>query len=441
MPVTDPSPHPRIPTTGTKHATAPGSRASSLRLIPLLCIGLALIGAAWALRSSAWLHETIVRSKDMAELEAMVRAKPDDAIAQYYLGRRYYVAGRYADAAVAYDAAARLDPNSARSHLGLGLSLFEQGRLNEARVELEQTLRLTAGQAPAEYTLGKIAWMQHNIPEALPHLLHATQIDPKSAPAWYGLAVCEIQAQQRDKALEPLQHAVAIDPGNASYQTALGELLCFFGRMDEGRACYERALQLSPDYGPACALAGQFYLRKVGGPAGLARAEELLTHATRTRTYHPEEVYLDLGELYMRKQRYPDAVEALQRSIHFEPRDERPYYLLTKVYRRMGDRKELAAAEQRFQYISRRHVQMQSLQALLSHSPNDAVGHLQLAHVYSDLDMMPQAADQYAAYLRLKPDDAAAMQAFRQAASRAQSESAASQQQPLDLFPQLPSLH
>ena len=45
---------------------------------------------------------------------------------------------------------------------------------------------------------------------------------------------------------------------------------------------------------------GSFYLRKVPGLDAQDRAEELLLRATHLKTYHPEQVYLDLGDLYVR---------------------------------------------------------------------------------------------------------------------------------------------
>src|SRR5947207_7621675 len=103
------------------------SRASSFRLVTLLLVGFLLVGAAWWLRSSPWLHDSFLRNKSLPELEALVRQQPEDALAQYYLAKGYYLNRRFSEARAAYEEAVRLDRNSARAHLGLGLALCELG--------------------------------------------------------------------------------------------------------------------------------------------------------------------------------------------------------------------------------------------------------------------------------------------------------------------------
>jgi tetratricopeptide (TPR) repeat protein len=388
----------------SRGAVAPANRASPFRLIALLLLGLVLIGGAFALRSSRGMRETILRGKALPELEAEARGHPDDALAQYYLAKSYYLHLRFSDARSAYEAAIRLDPNSARAHLGLALSLYESGRLREAEDAFVQTLRLDNRSAWSEYMIGKIAWLQGRLTDALPHMQRATQLDPRSDPAWFGLGVCYEQLHRYNDAVEPLRQAIAHREISAQYHTALGEVLVYRGYTDEGRKHYERALQLNPDYGPACQLMGGFYLHKVPGRDSLNRAEELLLRATHLRAYHPEQLYLDLGELYAQKGQYKQAVEALQESIREDPRDERAYYALATAYRHLGNARAAAAAEQQFKRISDRHNQLQTQEARVFHNPNNAAARLSLARLYRDLGLTTDAAKQYAAYLHLEPN-------------------------------------
>lgn len=394
------------PPSAPENASPGAARPSPKRLILLLLVGIVLVGIAWGVRSNRALREYILRSKDLPELEALARSHPDDTLAQYYLAKQYYLHRRFADAKTAYETAVRLDPDWARARLGLALSYYELGQIGPAKAEFQQTLRLDDRQAWAEYMLGNIAWSEGDIREALSHVQRAAELDPRSDQAWFGVAVCQTQGHNYLQAIDALRKALARREASAQYHTALGELLVYRGDTEEARQHLERALQLNPDYGQACAAMGSFLLRKASGPEALDRAEELLLRATRRETLHPADVYFDLGQVYIQKGDFKKAVDALQESLRKDARDERAYYALANAYRRLGDAKSAAATEARFRRISALHVEMQNLEARLSHNAQDATTHLRLARVYRDLGLSQEAAQQYVAYLQLQPRDA-----------------------------------
>lgn len=389
------------------------ARGSRERLPLVLLVGVLLVGAALWLRSSSWMREQLVRGKTVPELEAAVRADPRDDVSRYALAKRYYTSQRFAEAEAAYRDVIQREPRSARSHLGLALSLYELSRLEAATEEFEQALTLDPKLAWAEYMLGKIAWLRGRVGEAIPHVKRATELDPRSGPAWYALGVCHLQQRRYDDAIGPLQRAIALEDGNPRYHTALGEVLVYRGRVDEGRTHLERGVQLDPSYGPACALAGNFYLRKAADPDAMEKAEALLLRATKLKTYHPEQVYLDLGDLYFQNRQYRKALTALQESVRLDPRDERPYFTLARVYRRLGDDEAAARAEARFTRISKLHVQMQAEEARLFHDPSNSTVRLRLARVYREIGLVSQAAAAYSAYLSANPTDRKVETEFR----------------------------
>src|SRR5205823_41626 len=104
---------------------------------------------------------------------------------------------------------------------------------------------------------------------------------------------------------------------------------------DEGRREYERALQLDPNSAQACSLYGKFLLETATGPDSLSRAEELLKRATKGPVDRPGQVHFNLGQLYTQRAQYKEAIEALRESLRIEPADERAFYALANVYRRM----------------------------------------------------------------------------------------------------------
>jgi tetratricopeptide (TPR) repeat protein len=383
--------------------TASPSGTPSRRLYWLLATAIVLIAGALWLRSSRPVQEYLLRHQEISELEALLRRQPTNAVAQYYLGKKYYLSHRFPEARSAYQEAARLAPDWSRAHLGLALTHYELGEMDAARAEFRETLRHDDRSAWAEYMLGKLEWRQGRIEEALTHVRRSTELDPRSDQSWYGLAVCYAGKRQYDEAIAALRKAIERKENSAVYHTGLGELLVFRGELDAGKQHYERALQIDPDYGPACALMGRFYLDKVAGQDSQDRAEELLLRATKLETPRPASVYFDLGQIYTRKAQYAKAVEALQSSLRHDARDERAYYALANAYRRMGNKKAAAETDARFRNISALHVRMQGLVARLGHQPDNAPAQLELARVYRKLGLNTQAMQHYLAYLRLQP--------------------------------------
>ncbi len=379
----------------------------------MLLLGSVLVTGALVLRSSSTVRESILRGKEMAELEAVVRTHPDDAVAQYYLAKAYYLRGRFVEARTAYEQVVRLEPNSARAHLGLGLCLFESGKLPEGEDEFNRTLRLDQRSTWAEYMLGKICWLQGRITDALPHMQRATQLDPRIDQAWFGLGVCYEQLHRYNDAVFPLTQAILHKETSAQYHTALGEVMVYRGNTDEGRKHYERALQLNPSYGPLCQLLGSFYLHKVPGRHSLDRAHELLLRATRLPAYHREQLYLDLGDLYSQKGDYKKAVEALKESIQSDPRDERAYYALARAFRHIGNSVGADEADRTFRRISDAHTQLQNREARVFQDPKNPDARLALARLYRVLGMTDKATPQYGAYLQLRPDSVTVASEFR----------------------------
>jgi tetratricopeptide (TPR) repeat protein len=398
----------------SNRAVSMGQRRSASRLPLLLLVGTLLVGAAWWVRSSSWLYERSLRSKDMTELAAIVRWHPDDALAQYYLGKSYYQAGRFAEARDAYAVAAQLDPTSARTYLGLGLTYLNSGQKEEAKYAFERVLKLDSQSSWAQFMLGKIAWMDDDLPTAISHLQRTVELAPHSNDGWYGLGVCYIQMRRYPQAIDALRHALSCQEASPRYHVALGQIFVFRGDIEEGRRHYERALQLEPDYGPACELMGHFYLHKAADPDALDRAEVLLLRATKLDTLHPNEVYFDLGTLYLQKSQGRKAMDALEESLRLDSRDERAYYALANAYRLLGDTRSAAATEQRFLKISKLHVRMQSLEARLYDNARNAPAHLELARTYAAIGLTQRAAAEYAAYLRLEPNATAVAREFQE---------------------------
>src|SRR5947209_5400790 len=116
------------------------SRPALGRVFWLVLLGAVLCGAAIWFRLSRPVRDTMLRGKEIPELEAAVREAPADPLPRYYLAKKYYLQRRFVEARDAYAEVARLEPGNVRAHLGLGLASYELGHNREARDEFEKTL-------------------------------------------------------------------------------------------------------------------------------------------------------------------------------------------------------------------------------------------------------------------------------------------------------------
>jgi TolB-like protein/Tfp pilus assembly protein PilF len=106
--------------------------------------------------------------------------------------------------------------------------------------------------------------------------------------------------RQHDQALVEIERAIALDPNDADGYLALGGVLAFAGRPEEGIGLFEKAMRLNPRYPP-------LYLMNLGFAYRMAgRYEEALTPLKKVLTFNPNFVparvnlaicYAELGRL------------------------------------------------------------------------------------------------------------------------------------------------
>ncbi len=144
------------------------------------------------------------------------------------------------------------------------------------------------------------------------------------------------------------------------------------------------ALGHSPDV-----LAPYYAVVQSQGDQG-AQAEPLLRKSLADSDQPQPEIAEALAKLYIRTFRFKEADEPIRRWMHDAPDDPRPYLVLNEVeMRRDADHAVL----------------IRNFKAAILRDPNLAEAHIGLANRYRLAHRPDEAADEYAAYLRLKPDD------------------------------------
>ncbi len=117
---------------------------------------------------------------------------------------------------------------------------------------------------------------------------------------------------QDDKSdeLALLQKRVDSDPGNLEYLLELGDAFALKAHWNEAIEVYKKATKLDPENADIQNDIGTIY--EEAGEAELA--ENAYLHALRLQPDHST-AYLNLGILYKKQERFPEALEALEKCI------------------------------------------------------------------------------------------------------------------------------
>jgi adenylate cyclase len=196
-------------------------------------------------------------------------------------------------------------------------------------------------------------WVNHrdNAAERLKLYERAVQLDPRNADAWVGIAInratfvylgwSPTPSDDLRTAMAAAEQALAINPNDPYAIHAKGQV--FFARRQFAAAleAFEHAIELNPS---------NPYFRQLVAVAKIAlgRAEEAfepLSEAIRLspRDLHIADFYLCIGFAHWDLERYPEALQWLERSKAQNSRLEITSFLLASTYLRLGQQERAGA--------------------------------------------------------------------------------------------------
>jgi arylsulfatase A-like enzyme/Tfp pilus assembly protein PilF len=200
-------------------------------------------------------HDAVVRANHLLdenrplealdELQKVVEAVPDYALARMFLGEALAKTGKLDEARQVFRDLAEEEPDKAEAHVRLGWILGRQGRRDEALAELHKAMDL-APETP-EYcaNLGSV-FLELNCPdEARQMFRSAVQIDP--ACGNFEIAKLLESAGDIDGAIKHYKLTLTHDPHWIPLYTMVAVLLARQRKFDEALEFAHRAVELSPD--------------------------------------------------------------------------------------------------------------------------------------------------------------------------------------------------
>jgi tetratricopeptide (TPR) repeat protein len=280
--------------------------AAPQQVAPLLALATKLLRAARP-------ADAIAPLRDAALLE------PSNPIIQHDLGLACLEVGRIPDAIAALQQAVASNPGYADAHFRLGIALEKLGNIGGAIAAYDRATKLLPSLAEAWFRAGALVYTLGHREEAIGCFRRAAATAGKTSYGRLAKARALLIEDRNREAEQVLREALVADPRNAMAYDLLGNLLSDFGRFDEARACFERAIAIAP------LLAGSYYdlvrCRPVtSADAGLLERMEAALTTPGLEASHRHRLHLAIGKAaddlgdYSLAMQHLDAADAVRRS-------------------------------------------------------------------------------------------------------------------------------
>jgi tetratricopeptide (TPR) repeat protein len=186
-------------------------------------------------------------------LRDAARLQPSNAIIQHDLGLACLEVGSVAEAIAALQRAVANDPGYGDAYFRMGIALEKQGEIAKAIVAYDRATELLPSLTEAWFRAGALVYTLGHLEEAIGCFRRAAATGGNTSFGRLGKARALLIEDRNQEAELVLRKTLARDPGNAMAHDLLGNLLSEFGRFDEARECFERAIAIAP------LLAGSYY--------------------------------------------------------------------------------------------------------------------------------------------------------------------------------------
>jgi len=163
-----------------------------------------------------------------------------------------------------------------------------------------------------------------DIPDQWIHELMDYCYDPYQLVSGGGFA---IYAGNVQRAIELMKRAILYEPDNASAHYQLGIVYEQGGMPEQSIASYQKASELNPRLSDAWLKRAMLYLES----GHMDEGDKILASGLANNPNSPA-LHLLYGERLYQKQRFEEAISALQRSIELRPQEPEAYIMLARVY-------------------------------------------------------------------------------------------------------------
>ena len=307
------------------------------------------------------LLEAGLLAESESELTAAVKLDPSNAdtivqLARVYLARKdLTAAGRLLEAGVARGL------ESAPIYALLADVYERSGHLENAIPALRLAIQRDPQSEKYRFAYGLLLTDAYAPAAALIRLEEALKSFPNSPPLWFALGLAHFKNENPEKAEEAFKRSLELNPNFASALAYRGMIRVQTGAAAEGITLYEKALKADPKITVVHYLIADALLKQPD--ADLKRIESHLKRSVEAdATFTPARIAL--GKLFMRTNRWDEAVGEFERVIKLAPNLPDAYYQLGRTFMRLKRTAEAQSMLDTFKRLSETQKEQKSKELL-----------------------------------------------------------------------------
>ncbi len=324
--------------------------------------------------------------------------------AWYQKGMADMAAGRTTDAEQDWLQGVHADPQAAECYGQLGDLYLQQKRYHEAALEYEAAAKITPDDSTLFLRLNRAELGDHNLKAALAASKRAAQLRPDDPDAWglYGLVA--VKGSDEGTALAALSRALNLRPNDADYLLPLVRVKIDRLDMDGAEHDLSPYVRLHPTDPEACFLMATLINQKPHTPENVQTA---LDYARRAQAGLPDDrrVVSLLGDILMNANRPAEALPFFQAGLRQVPNAEPMLQGLVTCYTRLGQPQKAAPFAAQLQAITIRRQTIDHVKELVAFNPASIETRLRLAYLQEEDGDFDDAASSYQKAVQQAPHD------------------------------------
>ncbi|PYS70209.1 MAG: hypothetical protein DMF69_14345 [Acidobacteria bacterium] len=318
----------------------------------------------------------------LAALEAKSGAAAQAPAARAELGAALFEAGLLKEAEAELSTAIKFNPADTDSILRLARVYLALKNIPAAGRILEASVSRGNDPAPVYAELAEVYEQSGHIENAIPAMRLAIQRNPQSEKYRFDYAVLLTNSNAPGAAVIRLEEALSLFPSASRLWFALGFANFRLDKNEEAERAFKKAISLDPKFAPAFAYLGLIHARVGAFSEAISQYESALHSDPKLAVVHHliadamlkmnadprliekhlrQAIAMDptfvsarlaLGKLFMRSQRWAEAVSELEQTIKLDAGLHEAYYQLGLAYGRLKRTEEAQSTMATFKRLS-----------------------------------------------------------------------------------------